>query len=145
MKQLVVIACIALAAAWSRPAAAESQQFRIATLAPAGSPWMVILDRAAAEITDKTERRITKRSQKKARASIRKANAEAHELLLRKGIQVVDVSQAMVDELTAIAADIRRELTGKLFTKEELAMLLAHRDAYRAKHEAPAATKTPAR
>ena len=77
---------------------------------------------------------VAKRSQKKARALIRKANEEARTLLLRKGITVVEPSKEMVDELTAIAAEVQREMTGKLFSKEELDMVIAHRDAYRSQH-----------
>jgi len=49
---------------------------------------------------------IAKRNQKKARAVIRKANADAHKTIVRKGITVVDVPQAMIDELTAVAAEV---------------------------------------
>ena len=87
----------------------------------------------------KTIEAITKRSQKKARAVIRKANAEAHKTLIRKGITVVDVPQAMIDELVAIAAEVQSELIGKVFSKEELEMVIAYRDEYRAKHAKPAA------
>jgi TRAP-type transport system periplasmic protein len=80
---------------------------------------------------------IAKRSQKKARATIRKANADAHKMLLRKGISVVDVPKTMIDELTAIAADVQRELTDKVFSKEELAMVIAYRDEYRARRAKP--------
>ena len=41
---------------------------------------------------------IAKRSQKKARAVIRKANEDARKTLLRKGITVVDAPKYMVDE-----------------------------------------------
>ena len=76
---------------------------------------------------------IAKRSQKKARALIRKGNEDARALLLRKNIVVVEPSKEMVDQLTAIAAEVQRELTGKLYSKEELEMVIAHRDEYRAK------------
>jgi TRAP-type transport system periplasmic protein len=76
---------------------------------------------------------IAKRSQKKARATIRKANADAHKMLLRKGITVVDVPKPMLDELTAIAAEVQGELTDKVFSKEELAMVIGYRDEYRAR------------
>jgi len=41
------------------PAAAENVELRIATLAPSGSPWMVTLDKTAAEIKEKTAGRVT--------------------------------------------------------------------------------------
>jgi TRAP-type C4-dicarboxylate transport system substrate-binding protein len=81
----------------------------------------------------KTIEEISKRSQKKARALIRKANEDARTTLVRKGLTVVDPPKAMVDELTAIALAVQSELAGKVYSKEELEMVIAHRDAYRAK------------
>src|SRR3954465_14306985 len=51
---LVLLACLV---AWSHSAAAE--EMRIATLAPSGSPWMEALEKAAAEIAEKTDKRVT--------------------------------------------------------------------------------------
>jgi len=82
---------------------------------------------------------IAKRNQKKARAVIRKANADAHKTIVRKGITVVDVPQAMIDELTAVAAEVQSDLIGKVYSKDELERVIAYRDEYRAKHPKPAA------
>jgi TRAP-type C4-dicarboxylate transport system substrate-binding protein len=82
----------------------------------------------------KTIEAIAKRRQKKARFIIRKANEDARKTLLRKGITLVDPPQAMIDELTAAAAEVQAELTGKVFSKEELAMVISYRDEYRGKH-----------
>lgn len=41
------------------PAAAQNVELRFATLAPSGSPWMGQLDKAAAEIKEKTNGRVT--------------------------------------------------------------------------------------
>ena len=79
---------------------------------------------------------IAKGSQKKARSVIRKANEDARKTLVRKGIQIVDVPDAMVQELMTIGVNVQAELTGKLFSKEELAMVLRYRDEFRAKHPA---------
>ena len=87
----------------------------------------------------KTIDAIAKRSQKKARVTIRKANEDARKTILRKGITLVEVDKAMVDELTAIAAEVQTELTGKVYSKEELAMVIRYRDEYRAKSAQPAA------
>jgi TRAP-type C4-dicarboxylate transport system substrate-binding protein len=81
---------------------------------------------------------IAKASQKKARAVIRRANEDARKTLLRKGVQFVEVSDQMVAELTAFAKSVQGELEGKLFTKEELAMVIKHRDEFRAKNAKPA-------
>ena len=50
---------LAVMAAAARPAAAENVELRFATLAPSGSSWMVTLDKAAAEIKEKTAGRVT--------------------------------------------------------------------------------------
>src|ERR1043165_5557205 len=51
---LVVLGCLL---AWSRVSSAE--EMRIATLAPSGTPWMAALEKAASEIAEKTEKRVT--------------------------------------------------------------------------------------
>ncbi|MGE0398778.1 MAG: TRAP transporter substrate-binding protein DctP, partial [Kofleriaceae bacterium] len=56
MKLLVLLLGIVLVA--PSPVAAENIELRIATLAPGGSPWMEILERAAAEISEKTQGRV---------------------------------------------------------------------------------------
>jgi TRAP-type C4-dicarboxylate transport system substrate-binding protein len=76
---------------------------------------------------------VAKRNQKKARLLVRKANEDARVLIAKKGVTVVEPSKEMVDELTALAASVQSELTGKLYSKEELEMVIAHRDEYRAK------------
>ena len=76
---------------------------------------------------------IAKRSQKKARAVIRKANEDARKTLIRKGITIVDVPQSMIDELMAVAAEVQAELIGKVYSKEELETVIRYRDEFRAK------------
>jgi TRAP-type C4-dicarboxylate transport system substrate-binding protein len=85
----------------------------------------------------KTIDAIAKASQKKARNVIRKANADALETLKRKGVQIVDVPDAMVQELMTIGREVQAELEGKMFTKAELATVIKHRDEFRAKHPKP--------
>ena len=43
----------------TRAARAEGTELRIASLAPSGSPWMEVLDKAASETKDKTAGRVT--------------------------------------------------------------------------------------
>jgi TRAP-type C4-dicarboxylate transport system substrate-binding protein len=82
----------------------------------------------------KTIEALAKRSQKKARVVIRKANEDSQKTLLRKGITVVEPSKEMVDELTALAVEAQTELAGKVYSKEELDMVIKYRDEFRAKH-----------
>lgn len=77
---------------------------------------------------------IAKRSSKKARTVIRRADDDARKTLVRKGITVVDPPKEMVDELTAMAGGVQGELTGKVFSKEELDMVIGYRDDYRKNH-----------
>lgn len=53
----MLCASAALAMFFARPATADTE-IRIATLAPAGSPWMAVLDKAASEIKEKTGGRV---------------------------------------------------------------------------------------
>jgi TRAP-type C4-dicarboxylate transport system substrate-binding protein len=82
----------------------------------------------------KTIETLAKRSQKKARVVIRKANEDSQKTLVRKGITVVEPSKEMVDELTALAVEAQTELAGKVYSKEELEMVIKYRDEFRAKH-----------
>jgi len=59
MTTLGLFAGAALALGLSTPARAENVELRIATLAPSGSPWMQTLEKAAAEIKEKTGGRVT--------------------------------------------------------------------------------------
>ena len=78
---------------------------------------------------------IGKASAKKLRKVIRKANEDAKATMTRKGITVVQSPVAMVDEFTKNAQEAWKELTGKIYSKDELDMVLKYRDEYRAKHK----------
>jgi TRAP-type C4-dicarboxylate transport system substrate-binding protein len=88
--------------------------------------------------------RIAKQNQKKARAVIRKANEEAKKTIIKKGIQIVEPSKDMVTELTAAAAAVQTAMIGKVYSQEELDMVLKYRAEYRAKNAKPAAGSTAA-
>jgi len=72
---------------------------------------------------------------KKLRKTIRKANEDAKGTMSRKGVQVVQTPVAMVDDFTKQSAEIWEQLVGKIYSKEELKMVLDARDEYRAKHK----------
>jgi len=78
---------------------------------------------------------ISRANAKKLRKTIRKANEDAKGTMSRKGVTVVPTPIAMVDEFTKASAEIWNELAGKLYSKEELKMVLDARDEYRAKHK----------
>ncbi len=78
---------------------------------------------------------ISKANAKKLRKVIRKANADAKATMTRKGITVVQTPVAMVDDFTKQAKQSWADLTGKIYSKEELDMVIKYRDEYRAKHK----------
>jgi TRAP-type C4-dicarboxylate transport system substrate-binding protein len=78
---------------------------------------------------------IGKASAKKLRKVIRKDNEDAKGTMTRKGITIVQTPVKMVDDFTKQAQDTWKDLTGKIFSKEELDMVLKYRDEYRAKHK----------
>ena len=86
---------------------------------------------------------ISKANAKKLRKTIRKANEDSKGTMNRKGVTVVPTPIAMVDDFTKQASELWTELAGKIYSKDELKMVLDARDEYRAKHK-PAATPAPA-
>ena len=76
---------------------------------------------------------IAKNASKKLRKVIRKANEDAKTTMTRKGITVVQTPVAMVDEFRKQAQDAWTELAGKLYSKEELELVLKHRKEFREK------------
>lgn len=79
-------------------ARAENVELRIATLAPSGSPWMATLDKASAEIKEKTQGRVTLKyfeggQQGDERDFVRKINAGQLD-----GAAVTAIGLSMIDE-----------------------------------------------
>ena len=72
---------------------------------------------------------------KKLRKAIRKANDDAKGTMSRKGVEVVPTPPAMVDEFTKQATEVWEGLVGKIYSKDELKMVLDARAEYRAKHK----------
>jgi TRAP-type C4-dicarboxylate transport system substrate-binding protein len=80
------------------PAAADNVELRFATLAPPGSPWMVVLEKAAAEIKEKTAGRVTLKyfaggSQGDERDFVRKINAGQLD-----GAAVTSIGLSLIEE-----------------------------------------------
>ena len=72
---------------------------------------------------------------KKLRKVIRKSNDDAKGTMIRKGVTIVQTPVATVDDFTKKSTEIWSELVGKIYSKEELKMVLDARDEYRAKHK----------
>jgi TRAP-type C4-dicarboxylate transport system substrate-binding protein len=93
-----VMAFAAIALATTGTAAADNIELRIATLAPEGSMWMVALEKAAAEIATKTQKRVTLKyypggAQGDEREAIRKIKTGGLD-----GAAITAVGLAMIDE-----------------------------------------------
>ena len=82
----------------------------------------------------KTIEDIGRANAKKLRKVIRKANEDAKGTMTRKGVTVVQTPAAMVDDFTKQSQDAWKELVGKIYSQDELNMVLKYRDEYRAKH-----------
>ncbi|MDB4960984.1 MAG: TRAP-type C4-dicarboxylate transport system, substrate-binding protein [Myxococcales bacterium] len=78
---------------------------------------------------------ISKAGSKKLRKVIRKANEDAKNTMTRKGVTVVQSPATLVDEFTKNALDVHKELVGKLYSQEELDMVLKYREEFRAKNK----------
>jgi TRAP-type transport system periplasmic protein len=92
-----VVASSLVLALTPRAAHAETE-LRLATLAPSGSPWMSVLDKAAAEVKEKTGGRVTLKyfeggQQGDERDFVRKMNAGQID-----GAAVTSIGLAMIDE-----------------------------------------------
>jgi TRAP-type transport system periplasmic protein len=75
---------------------------------------------------------------KKLRRAIRKSNEDSKGTMIRKGVTIVQTPVAMVDDFTKKSTEIWNELVGKIYSKDELKMVLDARDEYRAKHRTAA-------
>ncbi|MEO8699523.1 MAG: TRAP transporter substrate-binding protein DctP [Kofleriaceae bacterium] len=78
---------------------------------------------------------IGRSSAKKLRKTIRRANDDAKATMIKKGITVVETPAAMVDEFTKLALTVHGELANKVYSKDELDMVIKYRDEYRAKNK----------
>jgi TRAP-type transport system periplasmic protein len=81
----------------------------------------------------KTVETIGKNAAKKLRKVIRKANDDAKGTMTRKGVQVVQTPVEMVADFEKAAQETWKDLAGKLYSKEELDMVLKYREEFRAK------------
>ena len=78
---------------------------------------------------------VTRTNQQTLRATLRKGNDDAKNALRGKGIVPSQMPAATATALTQQATELWSELTGKLYTKAELKMVLDARAEYRAKHK----------
>jgi len=78
--------------------------------------------------------KITKGMQKALRKQIRKDNESAKKQMVRKGVKETATDPTLVADFDKAAAAVWQQLAGKVYSKDELAMVLKYRDEYRAKN-----------
>jgi TRAP-type transport system periplasmic protein len=93
---------------------------------------MKAIEKISAE-DKKTVETIAKAHSKKLRKVIRKANDDAKTTMTKKGITVINTSAQMTADFDKAAQEVWKELAGKVYTKEELDMVLKYREEFRAK------------
>jgi len=77
--------------------------------------------------------KITKGMQKTLRKQIRKDNESAKKQMVRKGVKITETSPELLADFDKAATAVWDELAGKVYSKDELAMVMKHRAEYRAK------------
>jgi len=78
---------------------------------------------------------LNRSTSRKLRKLIRKANEDATSVMSRKGVTLVETPSATVDEITKQATELWYQLAGKVYSKDELKMVLDARGEYRTKHK----------
>jgi hypothetical protein len=66
---------------------------------------------------------------------IRKANEEAKGTMAKRGIKITETPKETVDAFEKASKEVQDELTGKIYSKTELEMVIKYRDEYRAKNK----------
>ena len=71
------------------------------------------------------------------RKQIRKDNESAKKQMERNGVTITPTTPDMIAGFDKAAKEVWKELTGKVFSKADLALVLKYRDEYRAKNPTP--------
>lgn len=95
---LGAVAALGLIANSARPANADPVEIRLATLAPSGSPWMAVLDKAADEIKTKTDGRVTLKYFEGGQQGDERDFVRKIKLGQLDGAAVTSIGLAMIDE-----------------------------------------------
>lgn len=85
------------------------------------------------EEDQKTVIKISKSAGKRLRKAIRKENETAKKVMISKGVKVTETPVEMVDAFRKDAEGIWKDLVGKVYSQDELDMVLKYRDEFRAK------------
>jgi len=83
--------------------------------------------------------KLTKKMGAKIRKGVRQDNKDAEKQMLQKGVKLVQTPPDMVSDFDKASHEVWQELTGKVYSKAELDMVLKYRADYRARHKSAAA------
>src|SRR6476620_11120066 len=97
MTKLLAFSAVA-ALAIAHPAHADNVELRLATLAPSGSPWMEVLNKAQGEIKDKTAGRVTLKYFEGGQQGDERDYVRKIKLGQLDGAAVTSIGLAMIDE-----------------------------------------------
>jgi TRAP-type transport system periplasmic protein len=98
MTKLGISAALAIGLLTPTAASADNVELRIATLAPSGSPWMSVLDKAAAEIKEKSAGRVTMKYFEGGQQGDERDFVRKIKLGQLDGAAVTSIGLAMIDE-----------------------------------------------
>jgi TRAP-type C4-dicarboxylate transport system substrate-binding protein len=79
--------------------------------------------------------KIAKSAGKKLRKAIRKENENAKKVMISKGVKVVETPVAMIDQFRKDSEAVWKDLVGKVYSQDELDMVIKARDEFRAKNK----------
>ena len=88
----------------------------------------------ASDADQKMVLKVTKTAGKKLRKAIRKENDASKKVMTGKGVKVVETPTDMVDAFRKASEDVWKDLVGKVYSQDELDMVIKYRDEYRAAH-----------
>jgi TRAP-type C4-dicarboxylate transport system substrate-binding protein len=88
----------------------------------------------------KKVQKVTKKVAKNLRKAVRKDNKSSEKQMKRKGVTITNVKADMIADFQTAAETVWKNLVGKVYSQDELDMVLKHRDEYRAKKGKKAAS-----
>jgi TRAP-type C4-dicarboxylate transport system substrate-binding protein len=81
----------------------------------------------------KAAEKIFKLQAQKLRKAVRTDNERAFKAITRAGVQVIETPAAMVSQFDKTAQDVWKEMVGKVYSKEDLDLVLKYRAEFRSK------------
>jgi TRAP-type C4-dicarboxylate transport system substrate-binding protein len=83
----------------------------------------------------KTILKLTQKMGKDIRKGVRRDNLDAQKQMTEKGVKIVQTPAAMVDEFRKSSEQVWKDLVGKVYSQEDLDMVLKYRQEFRDKHK----------